>query len=86
MRDEDAATLGLGVTTVGQGLYQTLQLPLPTHPATDSPPILIWGGSTATGQLGIQFAAVADVVYRRALEAGRGRDLPTEWFTQEEKP
>lgn len=38
------------------------------------------------GGLGIQFAAVADLVYRRALELGLGRDLPTEWFTQEEKP
>lgn len=38
------------------------------------------------GGLGVQFAAVADLVYRRALELGLGRDLPTEWFTQEEKP
>jgi hypothetical protein len=27
--DEEAATLGVGITTVGQGLYQSLQLPLP---------------------------------------------------------
>lgn len=27
--DEEAATLGVGVGTVGQGLYQSLQLPLP---------------------------------------------------------
>jgi hypothetical protein len=25
-------------------------------------------------------------VYAAARDAGAGRDLPTEWFTQEEKP
>jgi ornithine cyclodeaminase/alanine dehydrogenase-like protein (mu-crystallin family) len=38
------------------------------------------------GGLGIQFAAVGHVVYEAALAAGRGRELPTEWFTQREKP
>ena len=38
------------------------------------------------GGLGIQFAAVAQLVLERAREAGLGRELPTEWFTQEEKP
>ncbi|KAK5047425.1 hypothetical protein LTR84_006521 [Exophiala bonariae] len=58
-----AATLGLGVATVGQGLYQyALKLPLPvespkqTHEVTN---ILIYGGSTATGALGIQFARLS---------------------------
>jgi ornithine cyclodeaminase/alanine dehydrogenase-like protein (mu-crystallin family) len=41
---------------------------------------------TGGGGLGIQFAAVAHAVYAAAREAGAGRDLPTEWFTQEEKP
>jgi alanine dehydrogenase len=41
---------------------------------------------TGGGGLGIQFAAVAHLVYARACEAGLGRELPTEWFTQEEKP
>ena len=59
LSDEEAATLGVAVSTVGQGLYQALKLPLPTAPATDSPPILIWGGATATGLLGIQFAALS---------------------------
>jgi alanine dehydrogenase len=44
------------------------------------------GGTGASSGLGIQFAAVANAVYRRAVEQGRGRELPTEWFTQEEKP
>jgi ornithine cyclodeaminase/alanine dehydrogenase-like protein (mu-crystallin family) len=44
------------------------------------------GGTGASSGLGIQFAAVANAVYRRALDEGLGRDLPTEWFTQKEKP
>jgi ornithine cyclodeaminase/alanine dehydrogenase-like protein (mu-crystallin family) len=33
--------------------------------------------------LGIQFAAVGAVAYRRARELGIGRELPTEWFTED---
>ncbi len=55
MSFEDTATLGVGVTTVGQALYMTL-MPLPTEPAKTSFPILIYGGSTATGTLAIQYA------------------------------
>lgn len=39
---EHAATLGVGVFTVGQGLYQSLGLPLPTEPAKESFPVLIY--------------------------------------------
>ena len=53
---EEAATLSVGIMTVGQGLYQSLGLPLPTQPAKEAFPILIYGGSTATGTLAIQFA------------------------------
>ena len=53
---EDAATLGVGVTAVGQTLYMTLKLPLPTEPAKTPFPVLIYGGSTATGTLAIQYA------------------------------
>lgn len=53
---EDAATLGVGITTIGQGLYQSLELPLPTEPSKERFPLLIYGGSTATGALAIQFA------------------------------
>lgn len=58
---EEAATLGIGITTVGQVLYQSLQLPLPstTHPATSKGTILIYAGSTATGSLAIQFAKLS---------------------------
>lgn len=53
---EEAATLGVGITTLGQGLYQSLGFPLLTEPAKDHPPVLIYGRSTATGTLAIQFA------------------------------
>lgn len=56
MSFEDASTLGVGVSTVGQGLYQSLKLPLPTEPSKDATPLLIYGGSTATGSLAIQYA------------------------------
>lgn len=35
------------------------------------------------GNQGLQFAAVGSVVYRKAREAGLGRELPTEWFLQD---
>jgi ornithine cyclodeaminase/alanine dehydrogenase-like protein (mu-crystallin family) len=44
---------------------------------------LFTGGSAG---LGTQFAAVAHAVFTAARDAGVGRDLPTEWFTQKEKP
>lgn len=54
---EDASTLTLGVTTVEQGLYQTaLKLNLPKDPIKEKIFVLIYGGSTATGALGVQFA------------------------------
>ncbi len=36
--------------------------------------------------VGLQFAAVGAAFYRRAREAGRGRELPTEWFTEDVVP
>jgi ornithine cyclodeaminase/alanine dehydrogenase-like protein (mu-crystallin family) len=44
------------------------------------------GGTGASSGLGIQFAAVAHVVYRAAQAAGIGREVPTEWLTQTLKP
>jgi NADPH:quinone reductase-like Zn-dependent oxidoreductase len=56
---EEAATLGVGITTVGQGLYQSLKLPLPGKPSSKKTSILVYGGSTATGSLAIQFAKLS---------------------------
>ena len=54
---EKAATLPLGVASVGQGLYQkALKLNLPTNPTKNGEWVLIYGGSSATGSLGVQFA------------------------------
>ena len=44
------------------------------------------GGTGASSGLGVQFAAVARVVYEAARAEGLGRELPTDWFTQKEKP
>ncbi|KAJ5260573.1 Protein TOXD [Penicillium angulare] len=51
---QQAATLGVGITTVGQALYQSLNLCLPSDPF-----LLIYSGSTATGALAIQFAKLS---------------------------
>jgi len=56
---EQAATIGIGITTVGQGLYQSLGLPLPTEPAVNTFSVLIYGGGTAAGSLAIQFAKLS---------------------------
>ncbi|KAE8320176.1 chaperonin 10-like protein [Aspergillus transmontanensis] len=56
---QEAATLGVGITTVGQGLYQSLKLALPTEPISQPEPVLIYGGSTATGSLAIQYAKLS---------------------------
>lgn len=59
MSFQDAATLGVGINTVGQALYQSLKLALPTALSKEATPILIYGGSTATGTLAIQFAKLS---------------------------
>lgn len=59
---EKASTLPLGLATVGQGLYQqALQLQPPWQPLTSSAKqdVLIYGGSTATGTIAIQFATLS---------------------------
>jgi NADPH:quinone reductase-like Zn-dependent oxidoreductase len=56
---EQAATLGVGISTVGQSLYMTLGMPLPTSPAPASFPVLIYAGASATGLLAIQYAKLS---------------------------
>ncbi|OAP57186.1 hypothetical protein AYL99_07924 [Fonsecaea erecta] len=59
MSFEDAATLGVAVVTCGQGLFQQMGLDLPSQLSTKGEFILIYGGSSATGTVGIQFAKLA---------------------------
>ena len=40
-------------------MYKDLKLPLPTQPSQEPLPLLIYGGSTATGMAGIQFAKLS---------------------------
>ncbi|KAK3111725.1 hypothetical protein LTR53_012732 [Teratosphaeriaceae sp. CCFEE 6253] len=56
--DEEASTLGVGITTVGQGLYQSLGINLPGQGKAGYP-LLVYGGSTATGTLAIQFGVLS---------------------------
>lgn len=53
---EEASTTGVAIGTVAMGLYQILGLPYPGQGGSDGAPILIYGGSTATGTVAIQFA------------------------------
>ncbi|RDW72877.1 hypothetical protein BP6252_06784 [Coleophoma cylindrospora] len=57
--NEEAATLGAAISTVGQGLYKSLRLPRPNNPANSPFPVLIYGGSTTVGIYGIQFAKLS---------------------------
>lgn len=59
MTFEEASTLGVAVITVGQALFMEMGLPKPavdTTPPAKGEYILIYGGSTATGSIAIQFA------------------------------
>ncbi|CAG7921934.1 unnamed protein product [Penicillium olsonii] len=56
---EEAASLGVAIMTVGLGMYKGLKLPLPTEPTKEPTPLLIYGGSTATGMAGIQFGKLS---------------------------
>lgn len=58
----------------------------PGRRSDDEITLFTGGGTGASSGLGIQFAAVAQLVFESARAAGIGRELPTEWFTQEEKP
>jgi NADPH:quinone reductase-like Zn-dependent oxidoreductase len=53
---EEFAGSGVGVITVGQGMYQEMPLPWPTEPLKEKVPILIYAGSSGMGAMGIQFA------------------------------
>jgi NADPH:quinone reductase-like Zn-dependent oxidoreductase len=54
---EETATLGVGITTIGQCLYMIMKLPLLGEALIEGAPFfLVYGGSSATGTLAIQYA------------------------------
>jgi NADPH2:quinone reductase len=53
---EDAATPPVTIVTCALGFYQILKLPALDCSPQSSIPILSYGGSTATGNLPIQYA------------------------------
>ena len=57
--DAEAAAYGVALLTVGQGMYQTLEMPWPDQPSKDKLPILIYGGSTGTGLFAITLAKLS---------------------------
>ncbi|KAL3446464.1 zinc-binding oxidoreductase [Aspergillus insuetus] len=62
MSFQEAATVGLGVTTAALGFYRSLGLALPSESLAkekERKQILVYGGSTATGTLAIQFAKLS---------------------------
>ncbi|KAJ7782240.1 chaperonin 10-like protein [Mycena maculata] len=59
MTFENVAQLGVACFTVCQSLYQCLGLPTPLKPASVPEDILIWSGTSATGQYAVQFAKLA---------------------------
>ncbi|KUJ08001.1 putative zinc-binding oxidoreductase ToxD [Mollisia scopiformis] len=59
---EEAATLTCGFGTIGLGFYKHLGLPFPTLPVekkSEGQAILIYGGSSASGTMAIQFAKLS---------------------------
>jgi aspyridone synthetase trans-acting enoyl reductase len=66
MSYQTAATLGIGMATVGLALYQSLNLQLPgTERSQDSEPrfVLVYGGGTATGGLALQMARMYESTF-----------------------
>jgi NADPH:quinone reductase-like Zn-dependent oxidoreductase len=60
MSDEQAATVGVAVTTIGHGLYNKLGMPMPGSQKTgEGQWLLVYGGSTAMGTFAIQCAVLS---------------------------
>ncbi|OCH86705.1 GroES-like protein [Obba rivulosa] len=56
---EDASQLGIACYTTCQCLYQAQHLPTPLEPAEAPLDVLVWSGTSSTGQYAVQFAKLA---------------------------
>lgn len=57
---EEGASLGISFMTTGLAIFKSLQVPgLPLDPATQSLPVLVFGGSSSTGTAAIQLLKLA---------------------------
>ncbi|KAI4721981.1 putative alcohol dehydrogenase [Aureobasidium sp. EXF-10727] len=76
---QSAATLGLGLATVGLALFHGMHLPgKPWSPAEEAVPVLVSGGGTATGSLAIQVLKVSGfkpITTSSSHSFGRLKDL-----------
>ena len=56
-----AATLGVGISTIAVSFYQDFGIPLPDNDPTfgKGKPFFVYGGSTTTGLLAVQFAKLS---------------------------
>ena len=68
MTYEEAAALGVGISTAALALYQMLKLRIPSFPSPtppsgsrEGPYVLVSGGTTATGTIVIQLLRVARI-------------------------
>jgi len=56
---EENATYGVGALTAAVSMYQRLDLPLPSKPASKPFPFLVWSGATSVGQFAVQFGKLS---------------------------
>ncbi|KAI9730300.1 MAG: hypothetical protein M1818_008203 [Claussenomyces sp. TS43310] len=58
---EEAATIPLAAMTAVYGLYDSLGLPQPWHPATEPLPLIVYGASSAVGAFAVKLARLSNI-------------------------
>lgn len=58
---EEAASIPLAAMTSALGLYQSLSLPVPWHPAKEPLPLVVYGGASAVGAFAIKLARLSNI-------------------------
>ncbi|PCH33721.1 dehydrogenase [Wolfiporia cocos MD-104 SS10] len=72
MSFEIAAQLPVACYTTCQCLYQCLNLPTPLEPTKEPIDVLVWSGTSATGQYAVQFAKAAGL---RVISTASARNI-----------